>query len=158
MWPTAMTGLARASWRRVSLPPTARQWRLLAQPARFALRPDQGAGARCRESEQVVRRYRGRGLLKAMRSLHPSGLANELAITRRITPRLQLTGITFPCIIVHRECLPETFGEVLAGIFRHYKELEEGEGVEEEDGREWMRRRLRERSRKKEERERHEVG
>ncbi len=71
-----------------------------------------------------------------MHSLHPSGLGYKLATTHRITPRLQLADISFPCIIVHRECLRETFGDVLAGIFRHYEELKgEGKEREREEGR-----------------------
>ena len=71
-------------------------------------------------------------LLAAMHSLRPDALAVELATTRRATAKLKLASIKLPCIVVHRDCLRETFGEVLAGVLRRCeerKEVQAGVGV-----------------------------
>lgn len=53
----------------------------------------------------------------------PDGTVYELATTRRVPKAVTLPGFKFPCVVVHRGCLEEALGEVLAGVFRQYAEL-----------------------------------
>jgi hypothetical protein len=61
-------------------------------------------------------------LVNGMAEAAPGALAYELATTRKIPDRMQISTVKFPCVIIGREALLESFGEVFAGIFRRFDE------------------------------------